>query len=230
MHRSFFIRILFFLILPALSATPVPAGNYFRYDNDVQGKIIDGDTRQPLAGVVVMALWVTEHTRITIEPEERYYDYYETLTDENGEFMIPGKGRNFFRNMPPPKIRIYKAGYGIRGINFESTGYPSNLNVTFKDDKRFVSYKKLPADKRKDSVTHYMKVPFSKMAGRPGDKCPLYDAELERDYQALGIRQWRPGEPIRVMQQAIYPATSQPVSPQKAPSPMKSWPGENPRP
>ncbi len=215
MRRYFLFRVSVFLIFLATLATPLSAGNYFRYDKDVYGKIIDGDTRQPLAGVVVMALWVTEHTRITIEPEERYYDYFETLTDENGEFTIPGKGRNFFRNMPPPKVRIYKAGYGIRDINFEPTGYPSNLNVTFKGDKRFVSCKKLAADKRKDAVTHYMKVPFSKLAGRPGDKCPLFDAELERDYQALGIRQWRPGEPIRVKQQAVYPATSQPVSPQK---------------
>ena len=76
-------------ILLSVSATLVQAGNYFRYDEDVQGKVIDADTRQPLAGVVVMAMWVTEHTRITIEPEERYYDYFETLTNENGEFTIP---------------------------------------------------------------------------------------------------------------------------------------------
>ena len=215
MHRSFFIRILFFLILPALSATPVPAGNYFRYDNDVQGKIIDGDTRQPLAGVVVMALWVTEHTRITIEPEERYYDYYETLTDENGEFMIPGKGRNFFRNMPPPKIRIYKAGYAIRDIRLAPADCPPDLNITFKDGQRFISYKKLSPDKRKDYVARYEQMPYAIMAFVPSGKYRLYSAELERDYQALGIRPWQPGEPMRVKKTVVYPATSRPVLPQK---------------
>jgi hypothetical protein len=41
-------------ILIAVPATHVQAGYYFRYDEDVQGKIIDADTRQPIAGVVVM--------------------------------------------------------------------------------------------------------------------------------------------------------------------------------
>ena len=60
---------LFFVLLVA-STTPAQAGYWFRYDDDFQGQIVDADTRQPLEGVVVMAMWVTEFSRITIEPGE----------------------------------------------------------------------------------------------------------------------------------------------------------------
>jgi len=63
----------FFFVLLAASTVPVQAGYYFRYDKDVHGKVFDADTQQPLAGLVVMAMWVTQHTRITIEPEDKYY-------------------------------------------------------------------------------------------------------------------------------------------------------------
>lgn len=205
-----------------IAATPVRAGHYFRYDEDIRGQVFDADTRQPLAGVVVMVMWVTEHTRITIEPEERYYDYVETLTDANGEFTIPGKGRNFFRNMPPPKIRIYKAGYPLRDIRFAGTesgpGYPWNVNVSFKDGKRIVAYKKFTPVKRKKQVEHYRAVPYSEMARArvPADQYHLYTVEREKDYHALGIRPWRPGAPVRVMKGGVHPVTHQSVAPQKA--------------
>ena len=206
-------------ILVAVSIVPVQAGNYFRYDEDVQGKIFDAETQQPLGGVVVMAMWVTQHTRITIEPEERYHDYFETLTDANGEFTIPGKGLNIFRNMPPPKLSIYKAGYPIRDIRYSTTGYPSGLEVKFKDGKRIVSYQKLPSTKRKEYVEHYRKIPFHEMATPnmvvPPDKYRLYSAELAKDFHALGIRQRHPGDPILIRKGGVHPATNQPVSPQK---------------
>ena len=215
------------LIYLAALSTPVQAGNYFRYDKDIQGQVIDDDTQQPLAGVVVMVMWVTEHTRITIEPEERYYDYFETLTDANGEFNISGKGQNFFRNMPPPKIAIYKVGYPMREIhNF--VYYPDlplqNVRVIWKDGKRTVFYKKMSAAQRKKYVQHYRQIPYSKMARAqvPSDKYRLYSAELARDYEVLGMRQYQPqtGAPLLIFKEGgVYPATHQSVSPQKSQRP-----------
>ena len=39
---------------------------FFRNDPDIAGKIIDIDTREPIPGVVVMAMWTTEIFRLTI--------------------------------------------------------------------------------------------------------------------------------------------------------------------
>lgn len=207
--------------LLAVSAAPVKAGNYFRHDKDIQGKVIDADTQQPLEGVLVMAMWVTEHTRITIEPEERYYDYFETPTKANGEFTIPGKGQNIFRNMPPPKITIYKAGYPIRDIDFRITDYPPGGKITLKDGKRIVFYKKLSLAKRKEYVTRYRRIPYSEMARAavPRNKYRLYSSELTTDYQLLGMRQQQQqnGVPLLIYQKGgIYPATDQLVSPRNS--------------
>ena len=44
-----------------------------RHDPDISGQIIDADTRQPLPGVVVSAIWFRERFRLTEAPgnEER---------------------------------------------------------------------------------------------------------------------------------------------------------------
>jgi hypothetical protein len=50
----------------------------------------------------------------------------------------------------------------------------------------------------------------------PGDKYRLYSAELSRDYEVLGIRQYQPqtGPPLLIFKEGgVYPATHQAVSP-----------------
>ena len=70
-----------------------------------------GSATEALAGVVVMACRVVESQRLTIEPAQKYFDNFETLTDADGRFRVPGKGFNQFRRLPPPRIAIFKSGY-----------------------------------------------------------------------------------------------------------------------
>lgn len=89
------------LILLFMVFRPVVfSADFFRNDHDICGKIVDFDTRRPIEGVVVSAVWFTEPIRLSIEPKRKYYDYFETLTNPEGEFRIRGKGLNIFRNMP----------------------------------------------------------------------------------------------------------------------------------
>lgn len=202
------------LLMLSVAAAPALAGYYFRYDGDVQGKIFDADTRRPLEGVVVMAMWVTQHTRITIEPEERYFDYFETRTNAKGEFTVPGKGQNVFRNMPPPKIKIYKSGYPIRSIRYSITDLSPSLEIKIEDGKRIVFYQKWPVDMRKKYVKQYRPIPYFKMAMTvPKSKYQLYLSELAKDYQAVGIRPRQYGAPVLIKKGGVYPATNQPVLP-----------------
>lgn len=216
-----------FFILLSVFAGPAQAGYWFRYDDDVQGQIVDGDTRQPMKGVVVMAMWVTQFSRITIEPGERFYDYYEVLTDENGEFTIPGKGQNFFHNMPPPKIRIYKAAYPIRHIRLVggsmNADYPSgDMEVKWKHGRLTVYYRKWNSPRKMEYVKNYRWIPFLKMAREPvaEDRYRLYTTELAREFKALGLRTPREqvGPPRLIFKEGgVYPATHQPVKPNRVP-------------
>ncbi len=78
-----------------------------------EGKVIDGKTKQPIEGAVVLAVYYRSTT--TIAGSNRYpFDAQETLTDKNGEFKIPSKTvqSEEVSGKPRAKITIFKPGYG----------------------------------------------------------------------------------------------------------------------
>lgn len=170
------------------------SADFFRNDHDISGKIVDFDTRRPMEGVVVSAVWFTEQIRLSIEPQRKYYDYFETLTNQDGEFRIPGKGLNIIRNMPPPTISIFKAGYSILhlqdlGVYFRRD-HPLSDEVKWVEDKAIIPFRKKSLEKRKKYLRSYPAVPFLGMtyAGVPSEKVKLFLKELKREYEAVGIR------------------------------------------
>jgi hypothetical protein len=217
-----------FLLLTAIATTTAFASDYFRKDKDIAGKIIDFDTRKPIPGVVVSAMWVTSVFRLTIEPTEKYYDYFETKTDENGEFKIPGKGRNIIRDMPPPKIKIFKAGYfaaHLHDLNPRSyPDIPFAIGIKKIDGQYVIPFVKRSVEKRKKSLTEYRQIPFSRMAfpgmaaaGVLPEKYRLYTEELEKEYKALGKTPYWQQNPLilRVKEGGVYPATEKAIEPKK---------------
>jgi hypothetical protein len=211
------------LLLTAISFTPASASDYFRNDKDIAGKIIDYKTRKPIPGVVVSAMWVTSVFRLTIEPTEKYYDYFETRTDENGEFKIPGKGRNILKDMPPPKIRIFKTGYTSVYLNDLSPRFlqdsPLTTDVKKVDGKYIIPFKKRSMEERKIALREFMQVPFYKMGAAAvlPEKYRLYTEELSREYKALGKTPAWEQNPLllKVKEGGVYPATEKAIKSQK---------------
>lgn len=214
------------VLLSAISTTKAFASDYFRNDQDIEGEIIDFESRKPIPGVVVSAMWVTSVFRFVIEPSEKYYDYFETRTDQNGEFKIPGKGLNIIRNMPPPKIRIFKAGYfaaDLHDLNPQSYQYnPFAVGIKKIDGKYVIPFVKRSVEKRKKSLTEYRQIPFSRMAfqgmeaaGVVPEKYSLYTEELEKEYKALGKTPYWQQNPyiIRVKEGGVYPAKEKAIEP-----------------
>ena len=95
---------LFFGIFSILSF----GGDSFHYDPNISGKIVDYDTRKPIKGVVVSCVWFYEQIRLSEASKRKFYDYFETLTDQDGRFKIPEKGLCIIRNIYPPAITIFK--------------------------------------------------------------------------------------------------------------------------
>jgi hypothetical protein len=201
---------------------PVSSGNFFRRDSDIVGKIVDFDTREPIPGVVVMAMWTVDIFRLVIEPATEYYDYFETLSDENGEFKIPGKGVILVRDVNPPKIKIFKTGYGAMYLSdlnprFIKTS-PYGSAVGKKDGRFIIAFKQKTMAERKKAIEATRQVPFREMA-RPGmdvDTFRLYREEVTRAYHALNITpywlqnhmmlQVRPGGVFPAADTAVKPA------------------------
>lgn len=195
----------------------------FRIDREISGKIIDIETQKPVAGAVVMALWCRETFRLTIESKSEYYDYYETVSDQNGNFTIPGKGLIIFKDVPPPRIKIYKNGYQVfslwrlKPIAFNDIS--PRHKAEWNNGKPVIHLGKSTLEVRRKSVNHYRRIPFSEMARNMilPEKYHLYTAEVEREYEALGkVPYWKQDHQVlHYKARVISPAGQVAINPGK---------------
>ncbi len=91
------------LFMTATSA--LGADFLYHSDGPYKGKVIDLETGEPIEGAVVAAEWTLTH---------RFCDAKETVTNKNGEFVLP-KGSCFsfwpFTQMDPAHVVVFKPGY-----------------------------------------------------------------------------------------------------------------------
>jgi hypothetical protein len=100
------------------------------------GKVIDMETKEPLSGAAVLAIYETQNYG-PAGAIIHYLDAQETITNENGEFKIPRLTAKTFRIGHTfeyyPRFTIFKPGYGY---------YPDHKDVTPKFKPRW----SLPAE------------------------------------------------------------------------------------
>jgi hypothetical protein len=65
------------------------SGGSFAGDRTYQGRVIDADTKEPIEGAVVVAVW-DEIRSVLPSTESRHKDVKETLTDKEGRWSIVG--------------------------------------------------------------------------------------------------------------------------------------------
>lgn len=88
-------------------------------DGPYRGKVIDTETKEPIEGAVVVAVWMERVLKFYSgwpKAETYFAEAKEALTDENGEFEIPGYakgevGKDKF-GIQHPGFYIFKPGYG----------------------------------------------------------------------------------------------------------------------
>ena len=77
-----------------------------------RGRIVDAVTKQPLAEVVVLAVWYYR-VPVLVQWATQYHDALEVLTDEQGYFVVDAP--EIERQAPPrtmfPNFIIFKPGY-----------------------------------------------------------------------------------------------------------------------
>ena len=89
-----------------LTTTNVLSADFlYHSDGPYRGKVLDLETGEPIEGAVVAAEWTLTH---------RFCDAKETVTDKNGEFILP-KGSCFsfwpFTEMDPARVVVFRPGY-----------------------------------------------------------------------------------------------------------------------
>jgi hypothetical protein len=153
-----------------------------------KGKILDVETKEPLEGTVVLAVWQRVY-RTPAGNNAYFYEAKETVTDKAGEFEIPSYTPinllpliSFMRG---PEFTIFKQGYGsLNGLELGGylTGEISDDQVLEKRGKRYRFTRGvigLPALKTKDErlkmlpsisdpfIDHYeKKLKYSELLGK----------------------------------------------------------------
>jgi len=109
---------------------------YHHYD-PYYGKVVDMETKQPLEGAVVLAVYSTWLWASPGGQVGYFLDAQELVTDKNGEFLIPSLNAFAFRPLSTfkqkPYINIFKPRYGCYpGLWSKSSLVPNTVLQTDK--------------------------------------------------------------------------------------------------
>lgn len=147
------------------------------------GKVVDGETKQPIEGAAVLLVYYTAH----YSPGGsilHFADAQETVTDINGEFRLPAVRINAFSILSGwdahPPIHIFKPGYGC---------YPMHKYALPKYD-----YSSLPVDQhvtielpRLDTREQRLENQRCGPTAIPEVKCRAFEEKVNEERKALGL-------------------------------------------
>jgi hypothetical protein len=121
MKKSFRVGKLFMLLMLIIgfadSSVFASTGYIYYSDGPWRGMVIDAETKQPIEGAVVVAVWRKVYPHIIVG-HSHILDAKEVLTDNTGKFLMP-KFRKFnfipLASIEGPTFEIFKPGYTTFG-------------------------------------------------------------------------------------------------------------------
>lgn len=184
MNISLRIRLLLFgLPLAGLLAGCVP-GHFIYSTGPYRGKVLDAETKAPLVGAVVLAIWYREAAVFGGHgPAEDYHDALEVLTDAQGEFTVPAK-RHFtlIGKILEPKFTVYYPGHAPWPSQHAE---PHGKEVIAARERRYFLFE-LPKLRTRDERFQHATIPAYAI-GVPDTKVPHLIRLVNRELKALGL-------------------------------------------
>ena len=111
------------LVVVGLVVGALPAADVFA-DGPYRGRVIDAETKEPLAGAVVLVYWIRNAPAIGHGPAQSFLGAEEALTDDRGEFIVaenPPSNWIPFTWRSLPNFIIFQPGYGYFPRHFATT-------------------------------------------------------------------------------------------------------------
>jgi hypothetical protein len=111
------------LVLVGLVVGALPIADAFA-DGPYRGRVIDAETKEPLAGAVVLVYWIRNAPAIGHGPAQSFLGAEEALTDDRGEFIVaenPPSNWIPFTWRSLPNFIIFQPGYGYFPRHFATT-------------------------------------------------------------------------------------------------------------
>lgn len=105
------------------------AGHLVYLSGPYRGKVIDAETKQPLSGAVVLAIWYREVPVAPHGPAVDYHDALEVLTDAQGEFTVPARTHlTTIGKIREPDLVVYYPRYAFYpSLNAHPQGKEAHL-------------------------------------------------------------------------------------------------------
>lgn len=148
------------------------------------GKVIDAETKEPIAEAVVLAVYYM--TSYTVAGSNSYLeDGQETLTDRNGEFRISRKRRWFVlqRGYPEGALVIFKPGYGVFPDHKESEAV--GVNKSWPPPEKYIVYE-IPKLKTKSERRSNLPGAFS-FKEIPYERQEMFINVINKEAKIIGI-------------------------------------------
>ncbi len=154
------------------------AGHIVYPSGPFHGKVVDAETKQPLAGAAIVAVWYWEGPGLG-HAAERLYDAREVVTDTNGEFTLPRTVHvPVWGSIREPDIVIYYPGY-------KDTLHGDELKMSDAEARalRVVELRRAVGEERR----RYAGMP-SAVGGVPDKKMPNLIRLVNVERRSLGLR------------------------------------------
>jgi hypothetical protein len=156
-----------------------------------RGQVLDAETKAPLAGAVVVALWRRDRVypfHITTE----HYAVRETVTDSEGRFVLAAKDveEGAPRQTRRPEFLIFLPGYGVFPRRHTSpTGF---LGEVFEGTGTIVELPRIAG--KMDRLTNLSSFGPHSLSERPHTELPQLIEAINRERVALGLSPYPPQE------------------------------------
>lgn len=159
------------------------------YSSDAyRGQVLNAETKEPLVGAVVLAIWYREVPVAPHGPAVDYHDALEILTDAQGEFTIPAKTHlTTIGKIREPELVIYYPGYGY--YNYFQV-HPIGKEITVAYQQRFFYVELRRWKSREEQIRNVPPIGISRV---PGAKVPNLSRLVNKELQGLGLQPIRLG-------------------------------------
>jgi hypothetical protein len=154
------------------------------YRGPYRGQVIDADTRKPLVGAVVVAMWTRDRIYPFHSVNERYA-VREVLTDSEGRFVLDAKDveEGAPKRTRYPEFRIFLPGYGaFPGFQRAPLGYTGGI---FQRPGTIVELARL--EDRQQQIRNLHHIEPGGFTERPLEELPLLVRAYNEERRRLGF-------------------------------------------
>jgi len=160
-----------------------------------KAQIVDQETKKPLEGVVVLAVWERRYTSPGGPAGGGYYDSEEVVTGPDGRFVIPAKWTftflPFLTVIKGPYFYIFKPGYGqwqFQGADtWERYERSDRYQAAMAQLEADGAVMELPPLKTREERLKFMREGVLTPAVVPAAGLKHYEAAINQERTSLGL-------------------------------------------